>query len=497
MSLPFGGNGLNETPKVAVFIDFENIKRSVDEFFANERVDLKRILEDITQITHGRIVLKRAYADWGAFRDYRSDLMENSTEPVQAFTLTQKGKNGTDIRIAIDAMECVFRQPDISHVALVSGDSDFTPLAGKLREFGRIVIGIGVRANTSTYLAKSCDRFIYYDDLREGENIGRNAAPMDPARLLLFALAALGNRPVPGSTLKQQMRKTDPHFDEARYGYASFLDFLRAHSTVVDVYKPAVGDITVGTKNSFAGAAPAAQQASAPQTGAPGETSTVAEATPAPLPTFQNPAYTPYVPSGGIPYQAPPPVNNFPQGPYNAPLAPLTQAERYRLWLRDNNFRHVPADERHEIVQVLYSIFYDAEEAGEGVSLKEAKDRLHAWFEENHPAVSWESINSAVYHLFYTWCFSFDRSPEDENKQLWDRRTTLQNDIRSAEELIAKSERGIVRRLWEKERESLDLPALNEWLFDGDPVGVDTLQNIVNLISSPSYTTVGRNGESR
>ncbi len=165
--------------RVAVFIDFENIKRAVDDYFVNERVNLKRILEEIGRAAEGRIVVKRAYADWGVFKDYRSDLLDNATEPVQAFALNYKGKNGADIRIAIDVMEVVLRQPEITHVALVSGDSDFTPLVMKMREFGRFVVGVGVRSNTSNYLAKSCDHFSYYDDLRgdDGESTPERAFP--------------------------------------------------------------------------------------------------------------------------------------------------------------------------------------------------------------------------------------------------------------------------------------------------------------------------------
>ncbi|MBC8101218.1 MAG: NYN domain-containing protein, partial [Cytophagales bacterium] len=145
--------------RVAVFIDFENIKRAVDDYFVNERVDLKRILDEIQRVAEGRITVKRAYADWGLFKDYRSDLLDNATDPVQLFALTYKGKNGADIRIAIDVMDVALRQADITHVALVSGDSDFTPLVTKLRESGRVVLGVGVKSNTSNYLAKSCDVF--------------------------------------------------------------------------------------------------------------------------------------------------------------------------------------------------------------------------------------------------------------------------------------------------------------------------------------------------
>ena len=455
--------------RVAVFIDFENIKRAVDENFVNERVALKRMLEEIGKVTDGRIVMKRAYADWGIFKDYRSDLLDNATDPIQTFALTYKGKNGADIKIAIDVMDVVLRQSDITHVALVTGDSDFTPLVLKLRETGRYVIGVGVRSNTSTYLAKACDRFCYYDDLHgaTAEDMPERmmpATPMDPVALLATALAALGNRAVPGSALKTTMRKIDPMFDETRFGHTSFLDFLRAHAAIIDLYKPAIGDVSVAPKGRMENAEPLV----APPTSHNGA------AVPAPAPMPRPESISPVPPRPPI-YESTPVYTT-------ASPSQMTAGERLRLWLRDNNFRYVPSDERQEIIRVMYDLFIDP--ANRDMSLKEAKDRLHLWFEENRPSVPWESINSTVYHLFYTWCFFFDRSDGDEGKQLWDRRTTLQSDIHSADELITKSERGIARKLWERDRNDVDVDALNEWLYDDDPKRRDYVADIVRSVGS-------------
>jgi uncharacterized protein (TIGR00288 family) len=476
LTTPFGDTVNNH--RVAVFIDFENIKRAVDEYFENERVDIKRILDEINRITQGRIILKRAYADWGAFKDYRSDLLENSTEPVQTFSLTHKGKNGADIRMAVDVIEFVLRQTDITHIALASGDSDFTPLVMKLRELGRYVVGVGVRSNTSNYLAKSCDRFIYYDDIRDGAGSGTPrfatvapsapTAPVDPLRLIALALAALGNGHVAGSALKMQMRKLDPSFDESRLGHASFLEFLRANANLVDVYKPAVGDVTVAPKGQLGLDMPALPEATLSN---PIVRSTESIASP----SYHNPSYTPYVPSDGIPYQAPPPP------PPPSP-APLTTTDKYKIWLRDNNFRYVKCDERQLVIETVYGIFEEAGQSG-GLSLKEVKDKLHAWFEENRPAVPWDSVNSAVYHLFYTWCFAFDKTDEGDGKQLWDRRTTLQADITSLEELTQKVERGIIRKLWEKDRETLEAEAVNEWLYDGNTLMLARVREMVETVA--------------
>lgn len=464
--------------RIAVFIDFENIKRSVDENFTNERVDLMGILSEIQRVAEGRIVVKRAYADWGYFKDYRSDLLDTATEPVQAFSLSFRGKNGADIRIAIDVMDVVFRQADITHVGVVSGDSDFTPLVMKLRESGKYVIGVGVRSNTSNYLAKACDHFSFYDDLRAERIVGGDEAalpqpvvasengngvhaapppaadaapvePMDPAALLDLALARLGSRAVTGSALKTQMRKIDPFFDETRRGYSSFYDFLRAHEDKIDLHKPAVGDVTVAPRGCREGDAEGEVLHSANR-------------------SFVPAALT----RGGV-------------------RLPNTAGERYRLWLGDNNFRYVPSEERHQVMRVVYEIF--AGSGDEAMSLKEAKDRLHLWFEENRPAVAWESINSTVYHLFYTWCFWFDRSDADDARQLWDRRTWLQSDIHSADELIEKCERGIVRKLWERDRH-VDVDALNDWLYEGDPEKRAVVTELVERVAAAGMVSGGRHG---
>ena len=468
--------------RVAVFVDFENIKRAVDDYFVNERVELRRIFEEIGKVTEGRIVLKRAYADWGVFKDYRSDLLDNACDPIQTFALTYKGKNGADIKIAIDVMDVALRQSDITHVALVSGDSDFTPLVLKLRETGRYVVGVGVRSNTSTYLAKACDTFCYYDDLHgaTSEELPErqfSATPMDHVALLAKGLAALGNRAVPGSALKTMMRKIDPMFDETRAGHVSFLDFLRAHADIIDVHKPAIGDVTVAPKGRLDGYdAPQSPPASGNNGNGNGFVP--------PSPQRVEPAPVPVTPQR----YANPPVASYNVNTVSSPVYTtasvdeMNASERLRLWLRENNFRYVPAPERHLIIHVMYDLFADP--ANNDVSLKEAKDHLHLWFEENRPSVPWESINSTVYHLFYTWCFFFDRSDGDEGKQLWDRRTSLHSDIHNADELIVKCERGIARKLWERNRGEVEVDALNDWLYDGDRSKREYVAEIIRHVST-------------
>src|SRR5918998_6509457 len=154
--------------KPALFIDFENIARGVRQRHLEERVDLQAILAELEE--KGRILVKRAYADWGYYKDYRSDLLQHGIEPVQVFAAARDRegwKNGADIRIAIDAIETAFRAPDITDFVLVTGDSDFLSLVIRLRECGKTVWGVGLKASSSQYLVKSCDHYLFYEEIVE------------------------------------------------------------------------------------------------------------------------------------------------------------------------------------------------------------------------------------------------------------------------------------------------------------------------------------------
>jgi uncharacterized LabA/DUF88 family protein len=151
--------------KIAVFIDFENIALSADNHFGE--FDLGLLLKAIQQ--RGRVTLKRAYGDWSRLSRYRDALRESAVELVQLYSYghQQGGKNRADIRLAIDVMESLFTFDYIDTVVIVSGDSDFSSLMSKAREYGKYTIGLGVKASTSDLLIKACDDFIFYDDLVE------------------------------------------------------------------------------------------------------------------------------------------------------------------------------------------------------------------------------------------------------------------------------------------------------------------------------------------
>ena len=215
------------TSQLAVFIDFENIALWAErEFFDFELTPLMEYLQ-----SRGPAVVKRAYGDWSRFSRYRDELMNHSIDLIQIFSV-RAGKNRTDIRMAIDAMEVAMQRPQIDTFVIVSGDSDFGPLVAKLREYGRYTLGIGPRSVTHHLLVKSCDEFVYLETVM-GETIitgDHTSVELDTARSLLRkALQVHGQRgdiPVLATRLKQTMLLLDPAFNEANFGYSQFKAWL-------------------------------------------------------------------------------------------------------------------------------------------------------------------------------------------------------------------------------------------------------------------------------
>jgi hypothetical protein len=223
--------------QIAVFIDFENIALWAErEFFDFEVTALMEYLQ-----TRGPAVVKRAYGDWSRFSRYRDELMNNSFDLIQIYSV-RGGKNRADIRMAIDAFEIAMTRPQINTYVIVSGDSDFGPLVGKLREYGRYTLGIGPRSITHHLLVKSCDEFIYLEtalgetaDVEEQSSVEREQA----RTLLMKALQAHGQRgelPVLATRLKQTMLLMDPAFNEANFGYVQFKAWLEDHNDLVRLY---------------------------------------------------------------------------------------------------------------------------------------------------------------------------------------------------------------------------------------------------------------------
>src|SRR6476660_8138265 len=196
--------------RVAVYIDFDNIvisrydqvhgrgqfqRDKVRGFSRDGRLadpdtadKIRRATVDVGAVidfasSFGTLVLTRAYADWSApvNADYRGQLVSRAVDLVQLFPAAAYAKNGADIRLAVDAVEDMFRLPDLTHVVIVAGDSDYVPLAQRCRRLGRYVVAVGVAGSTSRALAAACDEFVIYDALPGVPVFEPDAAPPEKA----------------------------------------------------------------------------------------------------------------------------------------------------------------------------------------------------------------------------------------------------------------------------------------------------------------------------
>ncbi|HEY3262671.1 MAG TPA: NYN domain-containing protein [Pseudonocardiaceae bacterium] len=298
--------------RVAVYIDFDNIvisrydqvhgrnqfqRDKVREFDRAEKSadpdiaeKLRRATVDIGAVidfasSFGTLVLTRAYADWSApvNADYRGQLVSRAVDLVQLFPAAAYAKNGADIRLAVDAVEDMFRLPDLTHVVIVAGDSDYIALAQRCRRLGRYVVGVGVAGSTSRSLAAACDELVTYDALpgitptdasqqatarptnprselesgaaasrpssrrtrrpaasADDENDLESEDPQELATRLLERALRLGHEKddadwLHSSAVKSQMKRMDPSFSEKALGYRSFSDFVKSRDTVAEL----------------------------------------------------------------------------------------------------------------------------------------------------------------------------------------------------------------------------------------------------------------------
>src|SRR6201998_4634845 len=178
---------------LAIFIDFENLALGFQT--RRDRFDIVRVLERLVE--KGKIVAKKAYADWNRFSVYTSMLHEAAIELIEIPRRSQTGKNSADIHLCVDAMDLANSKDHIDTFVIVSGDSDFSPLVSKLKENGKHVIGLGMQESTSELLRDNCDEFIYYEDLGKSPTLSPSVNPQLPENkrkafaLLLESLLAL------------------------------------------------------------------------------------------------------------------------------------------------------------------------------------------------------------------------------------------------------------------------------------------------------------------
>ena len=262
--------------RVAVYLDFDNIvisrydqvngrssfqkdkAKGLDKYpdrLAHATVDVGAIIDFASSF--GTLVLTRAYADWSAEVNtgYREQLVGRAVDLVQLFPAAAYGKNAADIRLAVDAVEDMFRLPDLTHVVIVAGDSDYIPLAQRCKRLGRYVVGVGVAGSSSRSLAAACDEFVIYDALpgvpvpepkrhaRAKDTDADEPPPPDPqaaatdllTRALRIGLEKDDADWLHNSAVKAQMKRMDPSFSEKSLGFRSFSDFLRSRSDLVEL----------------------------------------------------------------------------------------------------------------------------------------------------------------------------------------------------------------------------------------------------------------------
>lgn len=248
----------NDEERIALFLDYENLAIGAREQLHRSEFDFRPVADALAE--RGRVVVRRAYADWSRFDEDRRMLTRHHVELIeipQRMGLVRK--NAADIKMAVDAIELCFERDYITTFVLGTGDSDFTPLVHKLRELNRRVIGIGVEASTSALLPPACDEFLFYERLEgvepadarratgrtsrararpvvEDESIADEEQPAargeepDLGVLVTQTLSGLSRSaggPVLASMLKRAILRKDPTFSETTYGFRGFSELLR------------------------------------------------------------------------------------------------------------------------------------------------------------------------------------------------------------------------------------------------------------------------------
>ncbi len=237
----------NTTRNLALFCDFENIALGVRDA-RYEAFDIQKVLERL--LLKGNIVVKKAYCDWGRYREFKPPMHEAAFEMIDIPHLRQSGKNSADIRMVVDALDLCYTKSHVDVFVVISGDSDFSPLVSKLRENNKTVIGVGVKSSTSDLLMANCDEFIFYDDLIRKQQ--QKASKKKTARkkkkktqaksvddkqqeafdLVLETTDALfsdrdAEEKVWGSMVKQAIKRRKPGFSESYHGFRSFNHLLQ------------------------------------------------------------------------------------------------------------------------------------------------------------------------------------------------------------------------------------------------------------------------------
>jgi uncharacterized LabA/DUF88 family protein len=241
--------------RIALFIDFENLVTNTGITPSN--FDLQQPLDRLLE--KGKVIFRRAYCDWSRFKEARGHLHDHGVELVEVPPSTRAGKNSADMRLVIDALELCYAREHIDTFVIASGDSDFVPLANKLRENDKYVIGLGVKQSTSPIFVKACDEFLYLkteggrgrrdeggraegrrgekgersrgekgEKPEKGAEGGKRRAIPSIAREVMASLLARATGPLNPSLIKETIVRKEPDFDEREHGFSTFNRLLEA-----------------------------------------------------------------------------------------------------------------------------------------------------------------------------------------------------------------------------------------------------------------------------
>ncbi len=218
--------------RIALLCDLENIALGVRDSEI-KKFDINLVLARILE--KGKVIVKRAYADWERYSEYKRTCHEAGIELIDIPQKRISGKNSADIKMAVDAMELCFAKEHLDTFVILSGDSDFSPLVSKLKESNKQVIGLGVKNSSSKLLIDNCDEFIFYEDVwRDTQKTpvvpkGLTKQKSEVMNYMIDAIKALmrENKDVLwGSMIKQTMQRKRPSFNESYYGFSTFSELL-------------------------------------------------------------------------------------------------------------------------------------------------------------------------------------------------------------------------------------------------------------------------------
>jgi len=235
-----------------MLIDFDNVTMGI-------RSDLQEELKNLlsSDIIKGKVAVRRAYADWRRYPQYIVPLTESSIDLIFAPAYGSSKKNATDIRLAIDALELVFTRPEIGTFVLLSGDSDFSSMVIKLKEYGKYVIGVGIRESSSDLLVMNCDEYYSYNALAGLVKTGDDETTRwDPWQLVTEAVTRMKRNGdvMRSDRLKQVMQEIDSSFDEKNLGMPKFSRFVQeaSHKGLLKVSKLESGQLEIDIPGSDA-----------------------------------------------------------------------------------------------------------------------------------------------------------------------------------------------------------------------------------------------------